>query len=263
MAKKYRRTKAKSTLQEQIAFLNKANINNTKAREEGPIKKKWAIHDLMRIRALTPAQEDLFHAWHNKKHICAYGTSGTGKTFLGLYLAFQEILDKRYYPNHIIIVRSNVTTREVGHLPGTLDEKMAQFEAPYRDICEELFGKISTYDDMKNAGLIAFMSTSFVRGLTWDNAVVILEEVQNLNEHEIDSIMTRIGPNTRLIITGDIVQSDLLYEVGKNKSGMPQMLKIIQYMNEFEQIHFTQHDIIRSNFVKSWIVAREKVSSIA
>ena len=123
MARK--RQKSQSKLREQIAFLNEVNINNTKAMEEGPIRKKWTIHDLGSIKALTPAQEDLFHAWHNGKHICAYGTAGTGKTFLAMYLAFQEVLDKRYPADHIIIVRSNVATRNVGHLPGDIDEKMS------------------------------------------------------------------------------------------------------------------------------------------
>ena len=261
MARK-RHQKSRSKLRREIEFLNEVHINNAKAMEEGPIKKKWTLHDLGSIRALTPAQEDIFHAWHNGNHVCAYGTAGTGKTFLAMYLAFQEILDRRFDANHIIIVRSNVATREVGHLPGTLEEKMALFEAPYRDICAELFDRSSTYDDMKASGLITFMPTSFVRGLTWNNAVIIVEEGQNLNFHEINSIMTRVGHNTRVIFTGDVPQSDLPHN-GKDKSGMKQLLDVVKNIKDFEEVKFTKHDIVRSDFVKSWIVATEGMVAAA
>lgn len=250
-------------LREEINFLSYVNNNNIKAMEEGPIKKKWSLHDLTEVRPLTPAQTDMFHAWYNGRNIIAHGSAGTGKTFLALYLAFQEVLDRKYDPNHIIIIRSNVATREVGHLPGTLDEKMSEFERPYRDICADLFERRTTYDDMKDAGLITFMPTSFVRGLTWNNAVVIVEEVQNLNfEHEINSIMTRIGYNTRVIVTGDTIQSDLPHN-GKDKSGMKQLLQIASDVCNFEPVRFTHHDIVRSEFVKSWIIATEQVLALA
>jgi phosphate starvation-inducible PhoH-like protein len=253
------RHKAKSRLRKQVDFLNNININNTKAMEEGPIKKKWTSFDLNTIKPLTSTQEDMFHAWYEGKHICASGTAGTGKTFLALYLAFQEILNKQYYPNRIILVRSNVKTREIGALPGDLNEKMADYENPYKDMCEELFGRPSTYEDMKHAGLIAFMPTSFIRGLTWHNAVVIVDEGQNLNFHEINSIMTRIGENTRVIVTGDIHQSDLPHN-GKDKSGMRQFLDVMKDMAVFESLNFTRYDIVRSEFVKSWIMATEHLA---
>lgn len=255
-----RRRKAQSKTKEQISFLNEMNINNTLAMEEGPIKKKWSIHDLKAVKALTPTQEDMFHAFYNENHICAHGSAGTGKTFLALYLAFQEVLDNRFNAERIIIVRSNVTTRDVGHLPGTLDEKMAAFEAPYRDICAELFKRNSTYDDMKTSRLITFMPTSFVRGLTWNNAVVIVEEGQNLNFHEINSIMTRVGYNTRIIFTGDVPQADLALN-GKDRSGMLQFLEVIRDVDNFENIAFTHNDIVRSDFVKSWIIASENLNA--
>ena len=253
-----RERKMQSRRNADIAFLNQININNTKAMEEGPIKKKWTLHDLGNIRALTPTQEDLFHAWYNDKHLCASGTAGTGKTFLAMYLAFQTILDNRCNSDHIIIVRSNVSTREVGHLPGTIDEKMSLYEAPYRDICAELFGKSSTYDDMKFAGLITFMPTSFIRGLTWNNGIVIIEEGQNLNFHEINSIMTRVGHNTRVIFTGDVPQSDLAH-TGKDKSGMQHYVDVVKNMDAFAVLRFTPQDIVRSEFVKSWIMATEQL----
>lgn len=257
------RKKKADRLREEIDFLTYVNNNNIRAMEEGPIKKKWTLHDLKEVRPLTPNQTDMFHAWYNGSHLIAHGSAGTGKTFLALYLAFQEVLDRRYEPNHIIIVRSNVATRDVGHLPGTLDEKMSEYERPYRDICADLFERRTTYDDMKNAGLVSFMPTSFVRGLTWNKAVVIVEEAQNLNfEHEINSIMTRVGYDTRVIVTGDFVQSDLPHN-GKDKSGIKQLLHVAKDVRGFTEIKFTQHDIVRSEFVKSWIIATEQVLALA
>jgi len=257
---KRRQRKAQSKAKETISFLNQMNINNTKAMEEGPIKKKWTHHDLKVINALTPTQEDMFHAFYNGNHVCAQGTAGTGKTFLAMFLAFQEILDKRCKADHIIIVRSNVSTREMGHLPGTPEEKMDVFENPYRDICQELFGRAGTYDNMKRAGLIQFMSTSFVRGLTWHNAIVIVEEGQNLNFHEINSVMTRIGQNTRVMFTGDVPQADLAHS-GRDQSGMRHFLEVIRDINNFVNIQFTRHDIVRGDFVKAWIIASEDLNA--
>ena len=145
---------------------------NHKAIQEGPKRKTWSTHDLKSIKPLTPTQDEMFHAWFQGDHICAHGSAGTGKTFLALYLAFLEILETQNQ-NRIILVRSAVPTREVGHLPGTLEEKTALYELPYHDICWELFGRKTTYQDMKDAGVIEFMTTSFIRGLTWDNAIVI------------------------------------------------------------------------------------------
>jgi phosphate starvation-inducible protein PhoH len=197
----------------------------------------------------------MFHAWFNGLNICTHGSAGTGKTFLAMYLAFSSVIDRRDQ-NRIIIVRSAVPTREIGFLPGTLEEKSALYELPYVDICHELIGRASTYENMKDAGVIEFMTTSFIRGLTWDNAVVVVDEAQNMTFHEIDSIMTRLGHNTRIIVNGDIKQTDL--EGKKNGvCGMGQFMNIIKNMKEFTTVQYTVHDIVRSDLVKSWIKASE------
>lgn len=239
----------------EIEILKLALIKNGRAMQEGTKRKHWSIHDIKTIKPLTPTQNDMFHAWYNDKHICTHGSAGTGKTFLALYLAINQILEKRQ--NRIIIVRSAVPTREVGYLPGNLAEKLAEYETPYSDIMWELVDRKSTYQDMKDAGLIEFTSTSFIRGLTWDNAIVIIDEGENMTFHEIDSIMTRIGKNSRIIFTGDIKQTDL---DGKKsgKPGIQEALKVFGNMKEFEIIKFTKDDIVRSEFVKSWIVASEQ-----
>lgn len=244
---------------EDIEFLKEALNANGHAIEEGPKKKTWSIKDLKSIKPKTAAQEEMFQAWFSGKHVCASGSAGTGKTFLAFYLALNEYLQQR--TRRIIIVRSAVTTRDLGFLPGTLEEKTAQYELPYHDIAWELIGRASTYQDMKDAGIIEFMTTSFVRGLTWDNAIVIVEEAQNMTFHEINSIMTRIGENTRIIVTGDTKQTDL--NEGKKHlglEGMSQAIRVFDNMDSFASVHFTKHDIVRSEFVKSWIVACEHIT---
>ena len=242
----------------QLEYLEMSLVMNGKAMEDGPKKKKWSKHDLASIRPLTPSQEDLFHAWVSGKNVIAHGSAGTGKTFLAFYLALQDVLTQQGR-NKIILIRSVVPTRDIGFLPGTLEEKIATYELPYHDICWELVGRASTYNDMKVAGVIEFKVTSFLRGLTWPNSVIILEEAQNLNFHEIDSVMTRLGDDSRIIVTGDTFQTDLDgRRTRSDMSGMADLLKVAQDMEEFETVQFTRYDIVRSNFVKSWVTAVEQ-----
>lgn len=251
MAKKRRNGR-----QNEAEALGIALVQNGRAMEEASRRKNWSKHDLKKIQPLTPTQEEMFHVWYNDNNICAHGSAGTGKSFLALFLALHEVLEKRQ--SRIIIVRSAVPTREVGHLPGTLQEKLAEYELPYHDILWELVGRNSTYQDMKDVGLIEFMSTSFIRGLTWDNAIVIVDEAENMTFHEIDSIMTRMGENSRIIFTGDIKQTDL---DGKRlgSSGMLDAIKGFNNMKEFATVEFTKDDIVRSELVKSWITAVEMI----
>jgi len=252
------RKKCRNGKSQEIDRLTRAIELNGAAIQEGPKRKQWSLQDIKSIQALTPAQEDAFYSWRNDQNICLYGSAGTGKTFLAIYLALQEVLAKQQ--SRIIIVRSAVPTREVGFLPGTLEEKMAQYELPYHDIFHELLGKRSSYQDMKDAGIVEFMSTSFIRGLTWDNAIVIIEEAENMTFHEIDSVITRTGENTRVVFSGDIKQTDLDGSKRQGASGMQEALKIMCGMDEFDCIQFTKHDIVRGPLVKSWIEASEEVT---
>ena len=248
----------KNNKQANVFELTNALINNTKAWEEGPKRKSWSKHDLRTIRPLTVAQEDMFHAYINNYNICGYGTAGTGKTFLALYLALNEVFDPKSEVNRIIIVRSIVSTRDPGHLPGTLAEKVSPHEEAYHSILHQLVGKSSTYQDMKDAGLIEFKVTSFVRGTTWDNAVVIMDESQNMNLHEFDSVVTRLGEKSKLIVLGDVRQNDLIHS-RKEVSGFSDALRIMECMDDFAMVNFTQQDIVRGPLVKSWIIARESI----
>jgi phosphate starvation-inducible protein PhoH len=233
-----------------------ALVLNGKAIEEGPKIKHWNKHDVRQVQPLTQTQRDMFELWFAGNHLCAHGSAGTGKTFCALYLAINDVLNRQQ--SKIIIVRSAVPTRDIGFLPGTLEEKLAQYELPYHDIMHELMGKPSTYQDMKDAGIIDFVSTSFIRGLTWDNAIIIIDEGENMEFHEIDSIMTRVGKNSRVLFTGDITQTDLDKRRGTGE-GMSHAICVLENMSEFETLQFTKHDIVRSEFVKSWIEASEEV----
>lgn len=254
MGKKHRNGGNKKD--QQIRELSTALSHNGEAKQEGPKIKSWSVLDLDTINPMTPAQEEMFHAWLNGYHIGAYGTAGTGKTFLALYLALNSLLEQTCY-KRIMILRSAVSTRDIGFLPGDLDEKIQYYELPYHDIFHELVGKRNTYQDMKDAGLVQFASTSFIRGLTWDNAVIVIDEAENMTWHEINSIMTRIGYDTRVIVTGDLNQTDLDGTKKNGNCGMGDFLQVAQNMDQFSTIPFHQSDIVRSEFVKSWISAVE------
>lgn len=233
-----------------------ALINNIKAIEEGPRKKQWSRHDLRHIHPLNPTQEEMFVDFMNGNHICAVGSAGTGKSFCALYLAFNQILAKDTPQDKIIIVRSAVPTRDVGFMPGTLEEKVSLYEQPYKDMCIELFGREKTYDDMKNAGVIRFVTTSFIRGLSWNNAVIIADEIQSMNFHEINTVITRCGHETKLILCGDHKQNDLLHKK-TDQSGIGQLLRVLPHVADFSIVNFTKYDIVRGDFVKQWIIACE------
>jgi phosphate starvation-inducible protein PhoH len=229
------------------------------AQVEGPQrKKKWSKHDIKPIRPITENQKSMCVQFYQGDHIAAIGSAGTGKSFLGCFLGISDVVDNTKEQDKMIIVRSAVQSRDVGFMPGTLEEKNSYYEMPYRDIFAELFGRGATYDDMKEAGLVNFMTTSFIRGVTWDNAVIVIDEAQNMTWEEINTIMTRVGKNSRIIVCGDVKQNDLL----KKKSevtGITKMFEVLKRMNDFAVIEFTRDDIVRSEFVKQWIIAVEFV----
>lgn len=244
--------------QEQQQFMY-ASMNQQTMLTGPQVKKKWSTHDMMKIQPRTLNQSYMMEQFTDGQDVLAVGTAGTGKSFIATVLAMKDVLNPTSPRDHIIYVRSVVSTREVGHLPGTLEEKQAVYETPYSDIVGELFGRSSTYNDMKAAGLIKFMTTSFVRGLTWDNAVVIVDEAQNMTQHELNSIQTRIGENTRVIICGDTKQNDLMMSRQKEQSGLQWAMRAMSYMPRFRQVTFTPEDIVRSEYVAEWIKACERL----
>jgi phosphate starvation-inducible protein PhoH len=210
------------------------------------------------IKPLTPTQQDVFEAFHEGYHLMLHGVAGTGKTFVALYLALNSVLTKGDY-GKVFIVRSVVPSRDMGFLPGNHKEKSRVYETPYMDICSRLFSRGDAYDILKTKNLIEFMSTSFVRGLTLENCVLIVDEVQNMNAMELHSLMTRVGERCRVIFCGDVNQDDLTSERKKEYRGLRDFMRVIEKMEEFDFVEFGIEDIVRSDLVRSYIIARHKL----
>ena len=226
-------------------------------------KKPINLDYLNNIEPLTDNQEIMFDEYAKGKNIFAYGAAGTGKTFVALYLALKEVLDERSPYEKIYIVRSLVATREIGFLPGDHEDKSSLYQIPYKNMVKYMFKMPDEnsfemlYGNLKNQGTVSFWSTSFIRGTTFDNAILIIDECQNLNFHELDSIITRVGENTKIMFCGDVVQSDLIKQHERN--GIVDFLKILQQMDEFSLIEFGLDDIVRSGLVKSYLVAKHNL----
>jgi phosphate starvation-inducible protein PhoH and related proteins len=219
------------------------------------LKNRLNTHQLREIKPLTKNQNKAFGFWKGGSNLVLNGSAGTGKTFLAVYLALKDVMDKNTPYEKVIIVRSVVPTREMGFLPGTEDEKMDAYSRPYVSITAELFDQDDAWIDLVQSNRMRFESTSFVRGLTWDNAIVIVDEMQNLNFHELDSVITRVGLDCRFILCGDYYQSD--FERKKDREGVVDFLKITKMMSSFKVVEFTWSDIVRSDFVKDYIMTKE------
>jgi phosphate starvation-inducible protein PhoH len=248
--------KRKTKKDEQIEFLENSLINNVIAIKETGKRRQLTIHDLKTITPLTEPQRQMMESYMMGNHILAEGSAGVGKSYIALWLALNSILSPNTKQDKIIILRSAVASRNVGFLPGSIEEKMEPYENPYRDIVANLMGKETCYDEMKKNGKIVFMPTSYLRGMTWDNAIVIMDEIQSMNLHELNSVITRCGRHTKLIAIGDNLQNDLIYNK-YDQTGLPTFMNIIRRMKEFDIIKFTKDDVVRSALVRSWIHAYE------
>lgn len=207
------------------------------------------------IAPKTRNQEKLIQNYREGKHIVALGCAGTGKSFVGMYLALKDVLQSAHTKKQkLIIVRSGVQARDQGFLPGSLAEKMKVYEAPYESITKTLFGRADAYEILKRKEMISFESTSFLRGETFDNAVVLFDEVQNCNHGELLSLITRMGENSRLIMCGDHGQNDLT-KTKYDQSGLREFMKILNRMSEISVTNFAIEDIVRSGFVRSFYTA--------
>ena len=215
------------------------------------------------IRPMTNTQSDMFDSYKEGYNIAAVGSAGTGKTMCAMYLALNDVLKKGGYEK-VIIVRSAVQTREQGFMPGSKAEKEALYSVPYADIVNDLFGRKDAYKILEGKGMIEFMTSSFVRGLTFDNAIIIVDECQSMTYHELDTIITRVGEGSKIVFCGDTRQNDL--EISRNRSdvsGLAEFLNVISRIKSFETIKFTSADIVRSGLVKEYILAKERHEQLA
>ena len=212
--------------------------------------------NLADIVPITDVQSEFFESYDNGLSQVLKGSAGTGKTFISLFKAFDEILNSSTEYRSIAIVRSAVATRDIGHLPGTLDEKSAIYELPYVGVCNELFQRGDAYGILKDKGVIKFMLTSYVRGITLDKTIVIVDEHQNLTSHELDSIMTRLGKDSKILFCGDTAQTDFTKHGEKDHDLFFQVLK--RMPTDFNFHHFGPEDIVRSGLVRRYIQAKEK-----
>ena len=210
------------------------------------------------VEPITDNQKRFFDEWDAGKMIYAYGVAGTGKTFIALYKALKDVLGETTPYEKIYIVRSLVATREIGFLPGDHEDKSSLYQIPYKNMVQAMFEMPDAnsydmlYDNLKAQETISFWSTSFIRGTTLDNAIVIIDECQNLNFHELDSIITRVGQDSKIIFCGDAAQTDL--QKISERTGIIDFQRIIQNMEEFSLIEFNLEDIVRSGLVRSYLI---------
>ena len=244
----------------------KRKSNNQKAPGHGMTlkqkKRRKPISEdyMIPVEPITDNQKRFFDEWDAGKMIYAYGVAGTGKTFIALYKALKDVLGETTPYEKIYIVRSLVATREIGFLPGDHEDKSSLYQIPYKNMVQAMFEMPDDnsyemlYDNLKAQETISFWSTSFIRGTTLDNAIVIIDECQNLNFHELDSIITRVGQDSKIIFCGDAAQTDL--QRVNERTGIMDFQRIIQNMDEFSLIEFGIDDIVRSGLVKSYLISK-------
>ena len=220
--------------------------------------KEVGIGSLLSIKPITDNQKLVFETWKKNKNQFLFGAAGTGKTFISLYLAMQDVLDLQKPYDKVILVRSLIPTREIGFLPGDEEDKSALYQVPYQNMVrfmfempnEQAFNNL--YDKLKSQGSLYFLSTSFLRGLTFDNSIIIVDECQNLNFHELDTIITRVGQDSKILFCGDFDQTDL--QKHNERNGLHDFMKILEEMEEFNCTEFEIGDIVRSGFVRSYLI---------
>ena len=229
-----------------------------KGREDNSLKINFRLKN---IEPLTENQSKTFEYYSRDKNLMLHGIAGTGKSFISCYLSMRQLMDEDSRYKKLIIVRSVVPTRDMGFLPGNNKEKTKVYEAPYQAIFTELFGRGDAYEYLKQRGVVEFISTSFIRGITLNDCIVVVDEIANMTLHELDSVITRVGKNCKIMFCGDFRQSDFTKE--HEKSGLIDFMKILNRMKTFEHVEFDENDIVRSAMVKEYIIAKSKLKITA
>jgi len=234
------------------------------ARQQGVDPNEHSVkltYRLKYIEPMTKNQQVAFQSYESGKNLMLHGIAGTGKSFISCYMGLREILDGSDRYKKLIIVRSVVPTRDMGFLPGSSKEKTKVYEAPYQSIFTELFGRGDAYEYLKQKNFVEFISTSFIRGTTLNDCIVVVDEIANLTIHELDSVITRAGKNCKMVFCGDFRQSDFTRYA--DREGLKDFMKIINKMKSFGFVEFDENDIVRSNMVKEYIIAKDRLGIIA
>ena len=233
-----------------------SSMSKKMLKRKKPINSKYFLD----VNPITDNQDLFFKEWAADKNLFAYGAAGTGKTFIALYLALKDVMNEETPYDKVYIVRSLVSTREIGFLPGTHEDKSELYQVPYKNMVRNMFQMPDQmsfdmlYDNLKAQETISFWSTSFLRGTTLDDAIVIVDECQNLNFHELDSIITRVGQDSKIVFCGDVNQSDL--QRTNERNGILDFQRILEGMDEFSMVEFGISDIVRSGLVKSYLISK-------
>jgi phosphate starvation-inducible protein PhoH len=222
-------------------------------RKKEPIQKFQL--NLRTVKPKTPNQQLVYDLFEQGNHLVLHGMAGTGKTFVTLYLALQRLFEQRHDQKKIVIVRSVVPTREMGFLPGSEKDKMKTYEVPYQSMCIDMFSRGDAYEILKTKHQIEFLSTSFLRGTTLDDCIIIVDEAQNLTFHELDSIITRVGINSQIVFCGDCTQTDL--DKPWDKSGFDKFMEVLEHIESFSSVEFGFDDIVRSGLVRDYLIAKD------
>ena len=226
-------------------------------------KKEISSSDLVEVKPITDNQKLVFESYKKGLNQFLFGCAGTGKTFVSLYLGLRDVLKNETAYERVVVVRSLIPTREIGFLPGDEEDKAALYQVPYSNMVQFMFKQPNEqafsmlYDRLKAQGSFYFLSTSFLRGLTFDNSIIIVDECQNLNFHELDTIITRVGQDSKIIFCGDFMQTDLT-KMGE-RNGLHDFLRILEEMNEFSCTEFDIGDIVRSGFVRDYLIQKTKL----
>ena len=224
--------------------------------------KDISLSNLIKVKPITEGQKTVFETYKQGKNQFLFGCAGTGKTFVSLYLAMQDVLNLQTKYEKVILVRSLIPTREIGFLPGDEEDKAALYQVPYQNMVKFMFEQPNEqafnmlYDKLKQQGSLYFLSTSFLRGLTFDNSIIIVDECQNLNFHELDTIITRVGQDSKIVFCGDFGQSDL--SKTNEKNGLHDFLRILEEMGEFNCVEFDIGDIVRYGFDRNYLIQKTK-----
>ena len=235
-------------------------------RQDGIIDKKnklnqskFSLRDITREYNLTDKQQQVIQSYDEGNNLILHGLAGTGKTWLACYLGIDDVISGGNY-NKVILFRSVVPTRDMGFLPGSVKQKAQIYEEPYRTVYNELFGRGDAYEILKTKNLVEFSTTSFLRGLTFDHTIIIVDEVNNMSFHELDSLITRSGKNTKIIFCGDFRQSDLTNST--EREGLKRFFDILNNIDGFDYFEFEENDIVRSRLVKSYIIAKHRMGYV-